>query len=130
MEARELRIRNKVLHNGKIKTVHCITNTSVSFFIGYDPKNREMTQCFLYSGIESVLLTPEILEKCGFEKRNGYHILVSANHRLSYYDDTDEWELCHYSKLDYIQIPVYPKHLHQLQNLYFALTGTELDVNI
>lgn len=58
-------------------------------------------------------LTPEILEKCGFEKcscggwKHGIHI--------SKYDN---------GKLYYKTVII--KYLHQLQNLYFALTGEEL----
>jgi hypothetical protein len=69
-------------------------------------------------------LTPEVLEKCGFNREsdlddwthgykfqtNSEFILISRNDTL-YYIDAINVEL---------------KSLHQLQNLYFALTGEEL----
>lgn len=69
-------------------------------------------------------LTPEILEKAGFEK-------------VRYF-----WQLLDICVFEGMNVEIYPmesresielphiKHLHQLQNLYFALTGTELEINL
>lgn len=66
-------------------------------------------------------LTPEILEKCGFEK-SGFdwfiHDFYLYHYPLS--------ELFVY-KYNYAEREI--QHLHQLQNLYFALTGTELEIS-
>lgn len=93
-------------------------------------------------------LTPEILEKCGFEKslsedvqeRTIYGIQVANNTSLYFDPHKDwmrndyevEWYLSHewnnnHFKNDFL---AKPKYLHQLQNLYFALTGEELSVNL
>lgn len=82
-----------------------------------------------FSGIP---LTPEILEKAGFNKLGGskfvYRIPVqefeiSVSLKLNYaYIDT-QWGQAS------IKRPIF-KYLHQLQNLYFALTGTELEINL
>ena len=72
--------------------------------------------------LEPIELTEEILLKCGFEKTI-VNTVIKAWLKFSFYltirDDGDffyEW------KGGNIQV----KYLHQLQNLYFALTGTEL----
>lgn len=68
-------------------------------------------------------LTPEILEKCGFEtigKPPFYSMRLPVN-------GLDE--LCWYSQDGFIRY-LGIKHLHQLQNLYFALTGNELEVKL
>jgi hypothetical protein len=71
-------------------------------------------------------LTPEILEKAGFKfdgDFNSYSIssvILSKNYCLC--SIGDEY-LC---ELNRIGKPI--KHIHQLQNLYFALTGEELQI--
>ena len=60
-------------------------------------------------------LTPEILEKCGFE--NSYKFGMVWHNYLKRYAVVVNGE----------SIENVPQNLHQLQNLYFALTGTELN---
>lgn len=92
-----------------------------------------------YEYIEEVMhpipLTPEILEKCGFardEERdvNGY---------LAYRPDTAHFSMrlfinekghvcAHF--LGTAVSTNHPQYVHQFQNLYFALIGEELQVNI
>lgn len=78
-------------------------------------------------------LTPEILEKCGFEK-------IESQKQYGWYISIGNRELC-WCYADYISLEfkvgqlddfgdtikdINCKYLHQLQNLYFALTGEEL----
>jgi hypothetical protein len=98
--------------------------------------------------LAGIPLTPEILEKCGFEKstsndiyeREIYSIQVANNTSL-YFDahknwmrgDADvEWYLSHEWNNNHFKNDFWgnPKYLHQLQNLYFALAGEELIVNL
>lgn len=83
-------------------------------------------------------LTPELLEKCGFDyKVNGFNhefrrgkcdgeyldfYLLNRHEPASYY------ELIHV--IGKVKLVSKIWHLHQLQNLYFALTGEELEVNL
>ena len=74
-----------------------------------------------------VELTPEILEKAGFEKKGeGYRF--GTDLYLSSWQDCI-WLLTKYSGIDISPEMPLITSLHQLQNLYFALTGTELTVN-
>jgi len=77
--------------------------------------------------IEGIPLTQEILEKCGFKKFERQRGIVQweneAGHTVEY--TNGEWSL---SPEFNFWIDV--KYLHQLQNLYFALTGQELEVNL
>lgn len=69
----------------------------------------------------SIPLTPEILEKCGaivYEFDNGLGNQYRIKDRLFVIRDGNI--------VDYGS-SVIIKHLHQLQNLYFALTGEELN---
>jgi len=74
--------------------------------------------------IDPIPLTPEILEKCGFRKSlNGYcygMITNDGKNRFSIFTDGT-------FKLGTQDLSVNIHHLHQLQNLYFALTNAELN---
>ena len=69
-----------------------------------------------------IQLTPEILEKCGFNKQlvlGKLGVYWYEKHPLSYSESHQKWW-----KLG-LASPQ-PKSLHQLQNLYYALCGEEL----
>jgi hypothetical protein len=82
-------------------------------------------------------LTPEILEKYGFEMTNSKNYLSLPNQSHLYELSIDENNLgIHYQMVT--KRNVEPRtvignrlqYLHQLQNLYFALTGEELQINL
>jgi hypothetical protein len=89
---------------------------------------------FAYSNehiAKGILLTPEILEKCGFTKTG--HI---DTHVYSIGDNeyTCDWLMeVKYSK-EYGFYYRNAKHklafIHQLQNIFYALTGEELQINL
>lgn len=79
-------------------------------------------------GAKPIPLTPEVLEKC-----DGVRIKPGIEWWIEYEPDvflsfdrnmilTHAYDTVEYVKHEYPHI----KYLHQLQNLYFALTGTEL----
>ena len=76
--------------------------------------------------------TPEILEKAGFSKDdyyggNVFSLKISHNHEIMWDDGlfTLECDDSFYNeRLNHI------KHLHQLQNFYFAWTGKELEIEL
>lgn len=89
-----------------------------------------------YSDCQPIPLTPEILEAAGFERRGK---------KYWYHPATMFFELLNITALEngFRIIAGWPfnekqfkgisneiKYLHQLQNLYFALTRTELVVNL
>jgi hypothetical protein len=75
-------------------------------------------------------LTPEWLERCGFvQDRNGWHIPGSQ------FSLTENLFPCWLDRMlwpggipDFDHVSL--KYAHQLQNLYFALTGEELNVKL
>lgn len=85
-------------------------------------------------------ITPELLLKCGFEKieyglriqRVEYQLLVDPCGIVAYAEsliNKPEWYFANTSD-DFYQFPLELKYLHQLQNLIFALTNTELEINL
>ena len=112
--------------------VKSMNNEGINLEIADDGNYPECASYFfepdyLFGNIFGIPLTPSILEKCGFEKDN-------ENERFQL--DTD-LGLCIYGSIelgvavnmDYKIVGNAVKHLHQLQNLYFALTGEELIFN-
>ena len=77
-------------------------------------------------GYIPIPLTPEILEKCGFESK-GHSTYWHINPDLSYV-----FKISHVGNGKWFSInatankPI--QYLHELQNLYFALTGEELEI--
>ena len=127
--ANELRIGNWVMYDNRLFQIEAISRSlpclnTDEFGIGVVDWNN----------INPIPLTPEILEKCGFVKpsKNDNHggLLVSIGNDVSirlkplisgegYYWDNFNGAY-----------KVIINHLHQLQNLYFALTNSELTINL
>jgi hypothetical protein len=82
--------------------------------------------------IDPIPLTPEILEKAGFEKDGDYFffqpMLENIHYRLIEFPEGN-W-IVSKGFINYNHELRVIKYLHQLQNLYFALTGEELEINL
>lgn len=107
--------------HGKGRTQTTLTENMIGLIFSSD-------KGLALNDFEPIPLTPEILEKCGFEKQDDgdggyYRELLSENGILFVEGDkkgyTDVFIDC------WEQIRV--RYLHQLQNLYYSLTGTELN---
>lgn len=105
--------------------------------IFYDRFNLEFVDGQLYSSPLSehspIPLTPEILEKAGFEESHffeGVHSGVYNKNGLKIGLDGDDLVKAQYTAIFGGDIFVKVQYLHQLQNLYFALTGEELTINL
>lgn len=114
IQASELRIGNIIKYYGRYTRVEPNNITELSKGAGdYKP----------------IPLTEEILLKCGFEKINKHKELDSHGYLM------DGMEYLHtidngITFTDSVQNEIEFKYLHQLQNLYFALTNKELEVNL
>ena len=109
MKETELRVGNYILDtfNGRIT---CVNWQEISWI-------QEGTD--RYKPIE---LTEEILLKCGFSKSYTKGVFKLGDFTIDVYSKT--WKF----KREWIDINF--KYLHQLQNLYFALTGQELEIKL
>lgn len=112
INANELRIGNKISHRTVIKSVIAIAKDDI-IVAGFGGSG----ECF-----EPIPLTTEILKKIGFSEKwdDGYYEYQYKNIVL---DLTDGGLMtqCHYE--------IVLTNLHQLQNLYFALTDEEIETN-
>ena len=109
MEAKELRIGNYLIHDG-----YFIKSYSVDGFINII-KNID--------NYEPIPLTEEWLVKFGFLLDLHHHrrLTYSLNRITTYMQDGIFW-------CDILWDCLEIKHVHQLQNLYFALTNEELTI--
>lgn len=93
----------------------------------YMPGSEADDFCFDLEELEPIPLTPEILEAAGFERgcpysKNGW----TAPEQAFFFEDDNNFDPREMSSGRVFSVEI--KHLHQLQNLYFALTGTELTI--
>lgn len=95
---------------------------TINKMIGLLPHFREN---ILY--VKPILITEEILLECGFEKKEQRFESKETLLRISYFDSA--WH-CSIGDDDFGFLFRTIKHLHQLQNLYFALTGKELQIEL
>ena len=128
MKATEFRVTNLVMFK------NLVINPII--FIGYDsveliaPNGQTMTAKL--DDIQSIPLTEEWLFKLGFEKPfnvalNEYYPDYSFNHFHVDLKIEDNMSVCYICCIKG-NFRFVNYHVHQLQNLYFALTGEELEM--
>jgi len=110
MEAKELRIGNFIFWDGDFYEI------KASFFDQLED-----------TIIEPILLTEEWLLKFGFERSrdSSFYSLVFPNKHKVFISISFEMDCQQLCQAGY-GFSVDLKHVHQLQNLYFALTSEEL----
>ena len=109
MEAKELRIGNYVYLELGLPSL-AVHEVKAADFVAIDDER-----------VQPIPLTKEWLEKFGFSTHN-YHdgVLIFIKDKLEFWEQQVEiW-------LENPEIKAEIKYIHQLQNLYFALTGEEL----
>ena len=114
IKANELRIGNNYMVGGQL-----ITATA-----------EDILKCRARPTLRRPIpLTPEILEKCGFciiSNPNHTNSFLCYKPMLKLVIDSDSKNI---TLRDYSGVQKSITHLHQLQNLYHALTGEELTYN-
>ena len=116
MEAKELRIGNYVLDRGN--KLILIDHWEYKDKISSRRENifHPLTEFVDY--LKPIPLTEEWLVKFGFDKLEGWDDM--------YYFQIGDFQIYEYNVSGYEFDDFSIKHVHQLQNLYFALTNEEL----
>ena len=142
MEAKELRIGNYIDVPGKntvgavVSVVHSLNNMSV-YLGGLHVPDSIKGETVKYHECEGIPLTPEWLEWLGFPEtlqtwndgskatifRKGKYFLERLLH------DETTFALARINTTGG-EFMANVNYIHQLQNLYFALTGEELNLNV
>tara|TARA_R110000850_G_scaffold27360_2_gene77375 strand:- start:54 stop:419 length:366 start_codon:yes stop_codon:yes gene_type:complete len=117
MEAKELRIGNWIKYNFKMQGWNDVQVCANDFHNGFrDDK-------FVSMNYKPIPLTEEWLLKFGFEKP--YFSWMCDKFHLTEWDEYPLHWIVSFNKNNAV-IVLKLKHVHQLQNLYFALTNEEL----
>lgn len=113
----ELMLKNWVDCNGVFAQVVGMTDEYL--------QTTYRTAIYLYSQIQPIPLTPEILEKAGFKR-------IGANQMRcgKYCFDFDTMQLYDRNAVGMIYNIAICEYLHQIQNLALALTGSPLNVKM
>jgi hypothetical protein len=154
IKANELRIGNWVRGKNKYKQteeliqVESIHYKGINVFDDTEYGHPVIEADYSFDCLQPIPLTPELLERAGFEKetsedieeRTIYSIQVANNTSLYFDPHKDwmrddyevEWYLSHEWNNNHFKNDFWkrPKYLHQLQNLYFTLTGEELNIDL
>ena len=125
IKANELRIGNWVMYDNRLFQIEAISRSlpclnTDEFGIGVVDWNN----------INPIPLTPEILEKCGLKNGNSEldrNVFYSTNKHLAQFSVNISGSFGIYVGVFIALRSVHLEYLHQLQNLYFALTNTELN---
>ena len=130
MKANELRIGNYVLDDEKNTVmIEQISGDNIHLFTQVSRRTEKGNRLIYSSNIFPIPLTEEILLKCGFEKNNEYQYLFCQN-KFGYSLNEKTIALEEYKNI-FLRVRTVPvEFLHQLQNLYFALAGEELTINL
>lgn len=132
MQINELRIGNKVGSGNEIITVNEIIESGINPKWGIHDNNPydEITFDLIYG----IPLTEEWLLKFGFERYDeldvngylGYKCNQNKGYCIDMYINSKGKCCAHYLKTA-LSLN-HPQYVHQLQNLYFSLTGEELKI--
>lgn len=121
IRSEELRIGNWLISisSGRQLVVDDIGDSGINIQWYHELTDYE----FRWQDVDPIPLTSSILEKCGFnifseQYNNGFRFkyMKLYNHNENLYFNPYDWNF---------QLEI--KYLHQLQNLFFALTGEELE---
>ena len=128
IQANELRLGNlvTVTRAKKEEEYEKVVSLTTIGHKTYSIKEDSFIKLAVNSELNPIPLTEDILLKAGFEKNYDY---CSSEDEVLYhlgnfcwnmgdisYNGSDDWFKC--------------KYVHQLQNLYFALTGEELNIEL
>jgi len=120
MKANELRVGNLVERDGNILEVIRVAKDGI---VNYDLVRKSQGMHVNSGNVIPIPLTEEWLSKFGFEKNeNGFFDLIKDSEvEILIRDD--------YWTCDGIVFSLFNlKYVHQLQNLFFVLTGEELKI--
>lgn len=128
IKANEIRVGNWLASSLLKTTTYHQVDTHFFRQLVFNSRDEDMP--VLHFAWESIPLTPEILEKAGFQwnDHEERYMLLSGN--ILFESNQDGTVSCgtNDSFVRPIGIPV--NSLHLLMNLYFALTGEELTINL
>lgn len=127
MKISDLSVGDWVMVDGEDWKVSAINETSVGLRVDSDYAVAEISEC------DGILLTPEILEKNGFEKRNTYTWYNPKMRCTAYRFGSKYWDVrVTYRARDYRPTRINIEnvvHIHELQHA-LRLAGVEKEIEL
>ncbi len=132
IDASELRLGNYILHKASVR----ILPVKCTY------QHFELLAKGLVKDIFPIALKPDILQKCGFIENKKYYLLPDAREftlalPVMGNNKNDIYGYINSNKESYARAMVNDMiisnnfyHVHQLQNIYYALTGKEIDLTL
>ena len=117
MKAEELRIGNWV-HDGSRFPMQVVAVFHDEVYLNFEGNEGDVWECKI-KDLQPFEFTNEWLDRFGFEKREHTNWWHKGN--FTYWQDQNIW----YWRMEAIH-PDLTMYVHQLQNLYHALTGEEI----
>ena len=142
LKPEDLRINNWVIIDNRPVKVESISESGINIqAVGGYYAGEASTECEGYfekwakhiPQIEPISLTADILEKCGFEydkidRVEFYYFQISPDEKFMSNETGVYYGIQGVSQHHWVKQPC--KYIHQLQNLYYALTGNELQITL
>lgn len=119
-------LSNTLIYDTEIKVTQEMASVGKSYKTTYYTQVVEVVKEAEFQEILPIVLTPKILEKCGFRNyvREEWILKVGSSH-LDFEFKDDGLRLRHP-----IPCQVSLRHLHQLQNFLFSIAGYELETDL
>jgi hypothetical protein len=119
-------LSNTLIYDTQIKVGRELANVRGSYTHAYTSQFIEVIKEVDFQDINPVILTPKILEKCGFRNfvRDEW-IFSRGNSHFDFVLNADGLRLRHTTPCR-----VSIQYLHQLQNFMFAIAGHELEIEL
>lgn len=129
----ELRVGNYIADYEEKENYFKIEQIRINSIGDYVAVYRLGSICCQVNLLEPIPLTEEILLKCGFEnevddidgKMYNIYFVTNTEYLIEYFYKEKE-----YIFTDDMGLKIYINSIHQLQNLYYALTNEELQINL
>jgi hypothetical protein len=119
-------LSNSLIYDTQIKVNREVAAVRGSLRTAYASQFVEVVKEADFHEIEPILLTPKVLEKCGFRNfvREEW-IFTMGNTHIDFHFTMEGLRL-----RQPVAGQVNLKYLHQLQNFLFSVTGMELDTDV
>lgn len=135
VQAQELRIGNRFIREIKSERGQEFDNDFVLTEEFMKKLFSRVDRDFALNDLYPIVLSPEVLEKCGFKKWGRDDIPRTLSYELERVEifpansfcDFEGYGYIHYKPEDFKESAIFKfKYLHQLQNLFYLRTGKEL----
>ncbi|HWK03213.1 MAG TPA: hypothetical protein VNS58_06260 [Puia sp.] len=119
-------LSNTLIYDTQIKVTREVASVRTSHKSSYTSQFVEVIKEADFQDIEPIVLTPKVLNKCGFRNyiREEWILRIEGSH-IDFEFTEDGLRLKHAAPW---QVRI--KYLHELQNFLFAIAGYELEVEL